>query len=144
MPTLMSELKQEITRLARKEAKAETATLKKQSAQYRRDIAALKRQVDAQAKEIAFLQKQEKRRLAKEPSPEIAEDVRYSAAWVKGHREKLGLSAKDYGRLVGVSSLTIYNWEAGKSKPRKQQLAGWAAIRNLRKRDALARLEMLD
>jgi hypothetical protein len=36
--------------------------------------------------------------------------------------------------------LTIYHWEAGKSKPRKKQLPAIAAIRGLGKREALARL----
>ena len=61
-------------------------------------------------------------------------------AGLKTHRAKLGLSAKDYGTLVGVSGLTVYHWEAGKSKPRKKQLAALAAVRGMGKREALARL----
>ena len=68
--------------------------------------------------------------------------MRFSPSWVKSHRERLQLSAADYGALVGVSALTIYNWEKGKSKPRQQQLAAWAAIRGLGKRDSWKRLEM--
>jgi len=33
------------------------------------------------------------------------------------------LSAADYGKLVGVSGLTIYNWEGGKAKPRQEKIA---------------------
>ena len=43
MPNLAAALKEEIARLARREINRETATLQNQSAQYRRDIAALKR-----------------------------------------------------------------------------------------------------
>ena len=39
MPSIATVLKQEIIRLARKEVKAQTETLHKASAQYRRDIA---------------------------------------------------------------------------------------------------------
>ena len=53
------------------------------------------------------------------------------------------LSAADYAKLVGVSELTIYNWEQGKSKPSAEGLAAWVAIRDLRKREALRRLEMV-
>jgi len=56
---------------------------------------------------------------------------------------RLGLSAADYARLVGVSSLTIYNWEHGKSRPRKEQLAALVAVRGIGKREALRRLELL-
>ena len=57
MPNIMSVLKQEIVRLARKELKSQTLLLKKASAQHRRDIAALKRQVAGLNKPVAVLQK---------------------------------------------------------------------------------------
>ena len=44
------------------------------------------------------------------------------------HRVKLGLSAKDYGKLIGVSGLTIHHWEAGKVKPRRKWLPNIAAV----------------
>jgi transcriptional regulator with XRE-family HTH domain len=49
----------------------------------------------------------------------------------------------DYARLVGVSPLTIYNWENGKSRPRKVQLAALVALRGIGKREAQAKLELL-
>ena len=49
MPNIASVLKDEILRLARKEVRRELEGLKKASAQYRSDIAALKRQVIALA-----------------------------------------------------------------------------------------------
>ena len=39
--------------------------------------------------------------------------------------------------------LTIYNWELGKSRPRKEQLAALVAVRGIGKREALKRLELL-
>jgi len=53
------------------------------------------------------------------------------------------LSAADYGKLVGVSGLTVYHWEHGKSRPRKAQLAGLVAVRGIGKREAVAKLEVL-
>ena len=38
-----------------------------------------------------------------------AENVRYASRWLRTHREKLGLSAEDYGRLIGV---TGQDWPA--------------------------------
>ena len=144
MSSLAGVLKDEIRRLARKEVRGELATLKKQTAQYRRDIAALKRKSDAQAREIAFLRKQEKRRLAVTPKPEEDQDLRFSPKWLKSHRQKLGLSAEKYGKLVGVSGLSIYHWEQGKANPRAAQRAKLAAIRGIGKREAEKRLEMVD
>jgi hypothetical protein len=42
--------------------------------------------------------------------------------------------------LIGVSGLTIYNWESGSTRPRDSQLPAIAAARALGKRDAQARL----
>jgi DNA-binding transcriptional regulator YiaG len=44
------------------------------------------------------------------------------------------------GALLGVSAQTVYNWEAGKARPRQQQLAAIAAVRKLGKRDVKAKL----
>ncbi len=140
MPNLASVLKDEIRRLARREARAEMGALKSASAQYRRDIAALKRKVKEQEREIAWLRKGAARGPAVSSSADGA-SIRFSPDWVAKHREKLGLSAADYAALVGVSALTIYNWEHGKSRPRSAQLEAWGAIRNLGKREAWRRLE---
>ena len=142
MPDIAAVLKQEITRLARKETKAHSEPVRKANAQYRRDIADLKREVRALKKRVDFLERQERKRLTR-PTPESqAEGRRFSPAWLKAHRERLGLAAADYAELVSVSPQTIYNWEHGRSKPRKQQLASLAAIRGIGKREALRRLEV--
>lgn len=144
MSSLAATLKHEISRLARKEVRSELATLKKQSAQYRRDIAALKRQADQQERELRFLRKREKARLKKAPAAEEGETARFSAKWLASHRAKLGLSAADYAKLVGVSALSIYKWEQGNTNPQAAQRAKLAAVRGLGKREARKRLEMME
>ncbi len=144
MPNVAAVLKEEISRLARREVGQQVRPLNKTIAEQRRTIADLKRQVAALARSQAFLQQQEKRRLAEAPEASAAEGVRFSAAWVKAGRERLGLSAEDYGLLVGVSAQTIYSWESGKSKPRATALAGWAKVRGIGKREVLRRLELLE
>ena len=135
MTTLAVALKEEIRRLARKEIKAATRATAKAVAQHRREIAQLKRQIRDQEKKIATLQKGK-------PTPKpVDESVRFSARSVKAQRTRLGLSATDYARLVGVSPLTIYNWEHGKSRPRQEQLAQLVAVRGIGKREARAKLE---
>ena len=66
--------------------------------------------------------------------------VRFSARSVKAQRQRLGLSADDYAKLVGVSALTVLHWEQGKARPRNAQLAALVAVRGISKKDALRRL----
>ena len=117
MPNLAVTLKEEIQRLARKEIKAQTGSTKQAVAKYRSEIAQLKRQFREQEKKIVFLEGEGQKR-HKEPSPseESTEGVRFSARSVKAQRERLGFSAAAYAKLVGVSPITIYNWEQGKTR----------------------------
>ena len=144
MPDVAAVLKDEITRLARKEVKQQIGPIKRTVTEQRRTIAGLNRQVAALARNQASLQLQEKRRLDEAPDASVSESVRFSPKWVKADRKRLGLSARDYGRLVGVSTQTIYGWESGKSRPRATALAGWAKMRGIGKREASGRLELLD
>jgi DNA-binding transcriptional regulator YiaG len=144
MPDLARVLKDEVRRLSRKELKDVVSTLKKQAAQYRRDIADLKRQLRDQSRRLTFLEKQERRRVTAEgPSEDLAEGARFSPARLRAHRKRLGLSAEDYAKLVGVSPQSIYLWEQGKTRPRKAQLAALVAVRDVRKREAQRRLELI-
>jgi DNA-binding transcriptional regulator YiaG len=144
MPNLLNVLNDRILRVARRETRAQTRKTRRLTSQHRRDIAALKRQVAALTKTVAFLEKQEQRRVTSPPATlQEAKGVRFSARSVKAQRSRLGLSAKDFGRLVGVAALTIYSWESGKSRPRNKQLPALAAVRHLGKREALKRLEMI-
>jgi DNA-binding transcriptional regulator YiaG len=143
MADLANALKEEIRRLARKEIKAVTGSTKQAVAQYRREIAHLKRQLREQEKKIAFLENQERKRLEEPPVDDLAvENVRFSARSVAAQRRRLELSAADYAKLVGVSGLTIYNWESGKTRPRQEQLAALVAVRGIGKKEAQQRLEL--
>jgi DNA-binding transcriptional regulator YiaG len=139
MANVAAVLKEEIRRLAKREIKAETEKTKRAVVQYRRDIANLKRMLDQQAKKIAALQKQAGTAVQNTPD-EPEENIRFSARSVKSQRARLGLSAADYGKLVGVSPLTIYAWEKGETRPRKAQFAALVAVRGIGKREALQRL----
>jgi len=65
---------------------------------------------------------------------------RFSVRSVVAQRKRLGLSAADFGKLLGVSGATIYGWESGKTRPRKSQLAKMGTVRGLGKREAKKRL----
>ena len=148
MPNIASILKDEISRVARKVLRSELGPLRKASTQHRKDLAELKRQMGELKREVSFLRKQEKKRIeggaesADEPE-ESSGANRFSPAGVKTHRGRLGVSAAAYGKLVGVSGLTVYNWENGKSRPRQKQLRALAAVRGMGKREATKRLDLV-
>ena len=141
MASIALVLKQEISRLARREARAIAKSLHKASAQFRRDIAELKRQSAKARAEIGRLQRQAAKGGAAPTAEAPAEKVRYSSVSVAAQRKRLGLSAADFGKLSGVTGHTIYSWEHGTSRPRSAQLAAFAAVRALGKTEANARLE---
>lgn len=142
MANLASVLKAEIARLARKETKAQLDPLRKANAGYRRDIAALKREVADLSRRLKATSKATaKPATSAADAPENGRKLRFQAKGLKSHREKLGLSAAEYGALAGVSAQSIYNWEAGKSTPRQTQVAALAELRGMGKREAAKRLE---
>lgn len=154
MSTLTAVLNEEIRRLARKEIREQVGATIKQTAQQRREIAELKRQNTDLQRRIAYLEKQEKKRLenpvtstvvVQNADGEVETPVaRFSAKWLSSHRAKLGFSATDYAALVGCSPLSIYKWEKGESEPRAKQREALARIRGLGKRDAVKQLELLE
>ena len=142
MPNVNAVLAQEITRLAKRVVKANTNIMRKLVVQHRHDVAALKRQVGNLGKRLALVEKVQPKEVT--APPELVEKARFRADGLKSHRAKLGLSAEAYGKLVGVSGLTIYHWESGKARPRKIQLPKIVAVRGLGKREALQRLGMAE
>ena len=140
MPNVAGVLREEICRLAKKEIRAQVGKTQRAAAQYRRDIAKLKRLLSRQEKDIRLLKKRTQQQVQPQTDANEMEGVRFSARSVKAQRQRLGLSAADYGKLVGVSGLTIYNWEHEKARPRKAQLAALVAVRGIGKREALMKL----
>jgi DNA-binding transcriptional regulator YiaG len=143
MANIMSVLKSEISRIARKEARAATAPLRKPKGATRSTLADLKRRV-------AALEKENKRMaalLSKLPQPEPKVEPAKAKGWISGKgvrslRQKLGLSQGAFAKLLGVGPHTIYKWE---SKPGMLRLRGKTrpalmAARQLGAREAKAKL----
>jgi DNA-binding transcriptional regulator YiaG len=143
MPNIASILKSEIARVARKEVRGETLGLKKAVVAYRAAIAALKRRTEALEKELRRLSKASAKAAPVAASEVSPQKLRFSAKGLASQRKRLGLSADDCGLLVGASGQSIYNWEAGKARPRAAHLPAIAALRSMGKRDAAARLASL-
>lgn len=137
MTNIASVLKSEISRIARKEVRAEIDSLKKASTQHRAAIAQLRRQVSDLEKRLRQAERQAAS-ASRTTSSEAADTPRrFSAGRLAAHRAKLGLPAAAYGKLVGMSGATIYLWEQGKSRPNADQLQRLAAVRSLSRRAAL-------
>jgi DNA-binding transcriptional regulator YiaG len=140
MTTLGNVLKNEITRLARKEMRVHLEPLRKANATQRREIAELKRRIEALSREA---KRREKAPVAAASDEEDSPKTRFVAKGLRSLRSRLGLSASDFGRLAGASGQSIYNWETGKAVPRRAQQARLVELRSLGKREAQARLEAL-
>ena len=144
MPNIGSVLKSEIQRVARKELRAETQQLKKTVAQYRGQIAQLKRRLQALEQQV---RRQARGGVRAAVSAGDAQDddsgpsLRFSAKGLAAQRKRLGLSAAAVAKILGVSALSVYKWESGKTRPRARQLEAIASLRKMGKREALARLE---
>ena len=134
MPNIANILKSEISRVARKEVRSETAVLKKVVAVYRTEIAALKRRTQTLEQQL--------RRMSKEKAEVVSErgpgNLRFSAKRLASHRRRPRLSAGAFGLLLGVSAQSIYNWEEGKARPRAKHMPAIAALRTLGTKQAAA------
>lgn len=142
MANIASVLKEEITRIVRKEVRRETEALQARGVLLRKELAGLKRQ-------LAALEKQQRAPAAKASRSGVAAAAdappsrRFSAARLVAQRKRLGLSAEAFGQLLGVSNQSVYKWEAGKARPRATQLEAIAAVRGLSKRQAADKLAAL-
>jgi DNA-binding XRE family transcriptional regulator len=162
-------LKSEISRVARIEARAENAELKKTLVQYRTDMTELKRCVSDLEKRMTRMSTTTEKATALEKSAKpvksvkalkvakparavkvtAADDstdedpsskVRFSAKGLATQRKRLGLSAANMGKILGVSGGAIYLWEDGKTRPRINQLPAIANLRKMGKKEVAAKL----
>lgn len=142
MANLNSILKAEMSRLARKEIRAVMDPLRTASAAHRKEIAELKRQVASLQRELKGLSRPS--RMSPATGEASTGSTRFSAKGLKSMRARLGISAAEFGLLIGASGQSVYNWETGKAVPRAAQQAGLAGLRGVGKREAAKRLASLN
>jgi len=118
MPNVAQVLKEEITRLARKEVKSSTAKL-------RQDTIDLKRRVADHGRRVASLERENKRlgrivaagrKESVKASGDEVEKARITAKMIKSIRKKFKLSQADFAKLLDVAPLTVYQWERKKGR----------------------------
>lgn len=134
MPNIAQLLKDEISRLARKEVRAASAPLqqqirelKKTNRQQREAIDLLLRRVD----QLQALTSSPTDKILKAPAIEDDRQIRLSGNSIKKHRKRLGLSQGELGQLLNVSTNTVVRWEQDKSKPREAYRAGIVQLRTM-------------
>ena len=142
MSDIASLLKSEISRLSKKTIRQHLGPVQAATTSHRRQLAALKKQIAQLEQEVKKL-----RRVAGSAAPQKlpaeGAKLRFVAKGLKSLRARLGLSADDFGALLGVSGQSVYNWESRKTVPRASQVAAIAGLRGLGKREAQARLEIV-
>lgn len=140
MTNFAQQIKGEISRIARKEVRAETQALKKASAQYRKEIAALKRRIISLEGSLKNASRGGAEKAAAVQVERESPTLRFHVGGFAALRKKLGVSAAEMGKLLGVSAQSVYHWEAGKTKPRASQLLAISVVRKMGKKEVAARL----
>ena len=141
MSTFANQLKSEIARIAKMEVRAEIQALKKVSAAYRGEIAALKRRIAGLEAQVKKLGKGAGRAKVVETTKEDSgAELRFRVAGFAALRKKLGISGAEMGKLLGVSTQSVYHWESGKTRPRASQLVAISAVRKMGKKAVAAKL----
>jgi DNA-binding transcriptional regulator YiaG len=143
MPNIASILKLEIARVARREVRLETQTLKKAVATQRSEIAVLKRTVRDLQQAVRRTTRLATRPASSPAAAAPAPGVRFVAKGLVSTRQRLGLSAEDMGLLIGASGQSVHNWEKGDARPRAKHLPAIAALRSIGKKAAAAQLAQL-
>jgi len=143
MPNIGSVLKTEIVRLARKEVRSYMAPMRKSLGVQRRNVQNLKRLLAESNARLTQLAKTQERSVETGNAAKSSAKVRFVAKGLRSLRSRLGVSANDLARLIGVSQQSIYNWETKKAVPRAEQLQALASVRSLGKRELQARLRGL-
>lgn len=121
MSKLGSVLKDEIARVARKEAKALFDPLKKQVSAQRGIINDLRQQLAERTKQLQVVVREMARGsgTAAHTSPAKPSTSDFSAKGIVALRKRLKLTQEGMAKALKVSPQTIYNWERG-TKPREK------------------------
>ena len=144
MPDVAIVLKEEISRIARKEIRARVDPLKKQVVDLRRRL---------RAAEATLLQLQKttnktantvsRQSGAIVPDVEETRQIRISPNSVKKLRTRLRLTQAQMAQLVDVSTNTVVRWEQGTSSPRGGSRAVIASMRSMGIKQVKKQLEKM-
>ena len=135
MGKIESTIKAEIERLAKHEVRTAFRPLRKEVWGIRLKLSNLLKAfvpMNRLAKEISEGRAKEPKLAA---SPEEVKASRFTPERIKLLREKLGISQRELGILVGATTGAVLSWEKGKFKPQREKKAALVALRKVKKRD---------
>jgi DNA-binding transcriptional regulator YiaG len=146
MSNIAQVLREEIRRLAKREAKAIGAPLKKDIVRQKKIAVQLRRDVKQLKRDNGLLMASERRR--QQAQPVITAEggkARLTAKGIRAMRRKLGISQAAFGKLVGVSTVIVGIWEKkeGALRLKDKTRAGILSLRGIGAREAKKRLEMV-
>ena len=125
MANLLKALRTEIKSASRDEAKAALGPIRAELESIRMALTTLERRVakgalapGGVARSMSALARAAEGRRA-----------RFSATLMRKHREALAMSRKAYAKLLGVSGLSVYLWESGRTRPRRGTIFAWQDLR---------------
>lgn len=145
MPGLKRAIDSEIERISAKQVRDAMRSLRGTVTTLRKDVQALR-------KDVRALQRQARAAgapadaVTQAPSPDAlpkeAKKIRPTAASIKRMRKKLGVSQKDFARLLNVAPLTVYLWERkeGRLTLRAKARMALYEVRSLTRRQAAKKL----
>jgi DNA-binding transcriptional regulator YiaG len=134
MGKLESTIKSEIQRLATREIRSTFIPL-------RREVRAMRLRLSSLSKSFSGLDRLTKEQLQKAPkkkleaTPEEVKASRLTPDRIRRLRNKLGISQRELGLLIGVTTWAVLMWEKGKFKPKGEKKAAIVALRRFRKRE---------
>ena len=140
MGKVESTIKSEIQRLAKHEVRTVFRPLRKEVWEIRLKLSNLLKgfaPLNRWVKETARSKSKETQLSA---SPKEVKASRFTPERIRHLREKLGISQRKLGVLVGATTGAVLSWEKGKFKPKGEKKAALVALRKVRKRDVKAML----
>lgn len=130
-------LKAEIARLSRRETRRLMTKHVEELRRLRRRVAELTGEVRAlKAARVEEQVKMKIRAATDTVASGQAATIRMTPRLIRSLRKRLGISQAALANLVGVSTVAVGQWEAGRSRPRPASKARIAVLRSVGRREA--------
>ena len=123
--------------LEKEVARVTGMALKRALAALNAEVTALKRKLEAQERKLASVASASSRRAA---APAADEGPPLDPTTIRAIRKRLGLSQASLAKVVSVTPVAVYFWEAGRTRPRGRTRAALLELKGLGKRAAQQRL----
>ncbi len=137
MSDIKTVLREMVIRIAKQETNAKIRPLEKKVIELRENCRLQKKliaELQCKVSKISVDIKPDKKTLT--VCPEAMENTRIYPALIVALRKRLGLSGRQFAKIVGANRNTVSNWEAGRSKPQDEHKAKIIALRGIGKTKA--------